>query len=60
MRRTIINSILGLTGSQCSEANTGEMWSLFPVLVRTCAVTFYTSCRVFNDLLLEPDNKLLQ
>ena len=45
MRRRILNSILDLTGSQCSEANTGEMWSLFLVLVRT---------------LLEPDNKELQ
>ena len=55
------NSILDLTGSQCSDgANTGEMCSLFFVLVRTRAAAFWTSCRVFNDLLLEPDNKELQ
>ena len=59
MRRRILNSILDLTGSQC-EANTGEMWSLFFVLVRTRAAAFWTSCRVFNDFLLEPDNKELQ
>ena len=60
MRRRILNSILDLTGSQCSEANTGVMCSLLFVLVRTRAAAFWTSCRVFNDFLLEPDNKELQ
>ena len=60
MRRRILNYILDLTGSQCSEANTGVMCSLFLVLVRTRAAAFWTSCRVFNDLLLELDNKELQ
>ena len=59
MRRRILNYILDLTGSQCSEANTGVMCSLFFVLVRT-RFAFWTSCRVFNDFLLEPDNKELQ
>ena len=60
VRRRILNSILDLTGSQCSEANTGDMCSLFFVLVRTRAAAFWTSCRVFNYFLLEPDNKELQ
>ena len=33
VRRRILNSILDLTGSQCSEANIGKMCSLFFVLV---------------------------
>ena len=49
--RKILNSILDLTRSQCSEANTGEMWSLFLVLVGTRAAAFWTSCRVFDDVL---------
>ena len=43
MRRRILNSILNLTGSRCSEANTGETWSLFLVLVRTRAGAFWIS-----------------
>ena len=44
MRRRILNSILDLTGSQCSEANTGVMCSLFFVLVRTRAESLTTYC----------------
>ena len=40
MRWRILNSILDLTGSQSSEANTGETWSLYLVLVRTRAAGF--------------------
>ena len=44
-------------GSQCSEANTGVICSLF--FVQSGHVSgVLTSCR--NDFLLEPDNKELQ
>ncbi len=52
--KSILNSVLYLTGSQCSKASTGEMLSLFLVLVSSWAATFCTSCRRDRADLLTP------
>lgn len=33
----------------------GEIWSSLLVFVSTCAAEFWTSCRVFRDLMEQPD-----
>lgn len=52
MRRQTLYSILNFIGSQCSEANTGEIRSLLHVGSFKCSSSQGMSCnRVLKDLL---------
>ena len=61
MSSRTLNSILLLTGSQCSSARTGEMWSCFlsPVSKRAAAA-FCTAWSLFKVAEGRPARRLLQ
>ena len=55
-----LNSILLLTGSQCSSARTGEMWSCFLSPVSKRAAAFCTAWSLFKVAVGRPARRMLQ
>lgn len=58
-RRRFMSPALGLTCSQCREANMREIWSLVVVLVSTCTASFWVSWKLCKGLSEQPVNAKL-